>query len=115
MVAEGTCPALDLPPSDDSPYIQVQGAIQQLARTVRNMKERKKRRMNTMNTNTMELNMNEMEMVNGGSFLSILKGTALGIVIGATFGGSAAGPYGALVGGAAGGVVGGILGGAMAD
>ena len=48
-----------------------------------------------MNTNTMELNMNEMEMVNGGD---IISGIGKGAITGA-----------------AGGVVGGILGGAMAD
>ena len=75
-----------------------------------------------MNTNTMELNLNEMEMVTGGDFLEDIVvervgGFALGAAAGGLAGmgiGSVIGPVGTTVGGvvgfAAGGVAGAIVG-----
>ena len=75
-----------------------------------------------MNTNTMELSMNEMGMVTGGDFLEDIVverfgGFALGAVAGGSAGmivGTAIGPVGTTVGGvvgfAAGGVAGAIVG-----
>ena len=82
-----------------------------------------------MNTNTVEMNMNEMEMVNGGgkgfftdrdSLISSIADGAIGGMIAGGFtcslvGACAAGPIGGLTGGliglGAGTVVGGIIGG----
>ena len=78
-----------------------------------------------MNTNTMELNLNEMEMVNGcgtGFFTdrdslasSIMDGAIIGgsvcSVVGAVVAGPVGGIYGGLAGIAVGSVVGGIIGG----
>ena len=68
-----------------------------------------------MNTNTMELNLNEMELVNGGGIwdhvLGAVEGVAGGFFAG-MFGGLAiAGPGGAAVGSVGGAVVGGVVGG----
>lgn len=72
-----------------------------------------------MNTNTMELNLDEMEMITGGDLWNRVKGAVAGAAIGCV-GGTitgliAAGPVGAavgFVGGTVGGaVVGGIAGG----
>ena len=65
-----------------------------------------------MNTNTMELSMEEMEQVNGGVDVAAgLLGFVFGAGKGAAVGGSlglAAGPVGAAVGAMIGGVAGGI-------
>ena len=62
-----------------------------------------------MNTNMMELNMNELELVNGGiEWGKILKEAAWGIGIGAASGvavGAFAGPIGAAIGAGVGAVV----------
>ena len=67
-----------------------------------------------MNTNTMELNMNEMEMINGGDFgmLMIHIGSlaSVGAGTGALIGAFTGGPVGTVVGAAIGGVVGGVSG-----
>jgi len=60
-----------------------------------------------MNTNTMELNLNEMEMISGGwnwkkSVLWGVFGTVVGASIGANIGGAAGAVFGSFVGGAAG-------------
>lgn len=60
-----------------------------------------------MNTNTMELNLNEMEMISGGwnwkkSVLWGVFGTVVGASIGANIGGAAGAVFGGVVGGAAG-------------
>ena len=60
-----------------------------------------------MNTNTMELNLNEMEMISGGwnwkkSVLWGVFGTVVGASIGANIGGAAGAVFGGFVGGAAG-------------
>ena len=67
-----------------------------------------------MNTNTMELNMDEMEMANGGGIMDgIFKGAMFGMTGGAFVGGISLGFPGATLGtfiGAAGGaVVGGVI------
>ena len=68
-----------------------------------------------MNTNTMELNLNEMELVNGGGVWDHVLGAAEGVAggfFGGLFGGLAiAGPGGAAVGSVGGAVVGGVAGG----
>ena len=61
-----------------------------------------------MNTNTMELNLDEMEMVNGGSLLRIIKGITYGAVGGAAVGGCAGGPAGCVIGAVCGGIAGGF-------
>ena len=75
-----------------------------------------------MNTNTMELNMNELEAVNGGFSLGgFIKGTILGMgaggaggcVIGGCIGGPAGAAIGTMVGGTAGGLIGGLYGGEL--
>ena len=68
-----------------------------------------------MNTNTMELNMNEMEMVNGGwSLKGVLKEAGKYAGIYAAAGGGimlvVSGPAGAVVGAGAGALVGGVGG-----
>ena len=60
-----------------------------------------------MNTNTAELNLNELEMVTGGwnwkkSVLWGVFGTVVGASIGANIGGAAGAVFGGVVGGAAG-------------
>ena len=69
-----------------------------------------------MNTNTMELSLNEMEMAVGGDFLDRLKGALIGAGIccatSAVGGFVAAGPFGA-VAGAISGAAAGAIGGAM--
>ena len=67
-----------------------------------------------MNTNTMELNMNEMETVNGGDIISgIGKGACAGAAGGAFIGGVTLGfpgaTFGMLIGAAGGAVVGGVV------
>ena len=68
-----------------------------------------------MNTNTIELNLNEMELVNGGSIADHVLGAVEGLVIGTftgMFGGLAiGGPGGAAVGTVGGAVVGTVAGG----
>ena len=68
-----------------------------------------------MNTNTMELNLNEMELVNGGGVWDHVLGAAEGVSGGffaGLFGGLAiAGPGGAAVGSIGGAVAGGVVGG----
>ena len=68
-----------------------------------------------MNTNTMELNLNEMELVNGGSIGDHVLGALVGVGTGffaGMFGGLAiAGPGGAAVGCVGGAVAGGVAGG----
>ena len=59
-----------------------------------------------MNTNTMELNLNEMETVNGGAdLLRYLFITAGGMIAGGAAG-SLGGPVGTIIGGTVGGVAG---------
>ena len=60
-----------------------------------------------MNTNTMELNLNEMEMINGGwdwvkSVLWGVFGTVVGASLGASIGGAPGAVAGGLIGGGAG-------------
>ena len=60
-----------------------------------------------MNTNTLELNPNEMEMINGGwnwkkSVLWGVFGTVIGASIGAQIGGGCGAVAGGLIGGTAG-------------
>ena len=68
-----------------------------------------------MNTNTMELNMNEMEQVNGGRDIigGICKGAIAGAAGGAFIGGVTLGfpgaTFGMLIGAAGGAVAGGII------
>ena len=68
-----------------------------------------------MNTNTMELNLNEMEMVIGGvDALDHAAGALTGVTVGMMVGGmvgSIAGAPGAVIAGIAGGVGGGVAGG----
>ena len=70
-----------------------------------------------MNTNTMELNMEEMALVNGGSdFMDHLAGAAGGMAMGGSAGfvaGMPGGPVGVVTGMIAGGVTGAVVGGAM--
>ena len=67
---------------------------------------------NKMNTNTRELNMDEMEMVNGGfSVWGAIAGAIYGGAVGATGGGCVGGPVGGVIGGVIGGIAGGIVGG----
>ena len=64
-----------------------------------------------MNTNTKELNLNEMETVNGGfNLIRMITSIGAGAAAGAGIGGCAGGPVGALTGGAVGGVAGAIFG-----
>ncbi len=70
-----------------------------------------------MNTNTIELNLNDMETVNGGKMSRAEQGEcrmATGALIGAVGLGFAAGctggPVGVIIGGLAGGAIGGICG-----
>lgn len=78
---------------------------------------RKAQKENRMNTNTMELSMEEMEQVNGSVDVAAgLLGFVFGAGKGAAVGGSlglAAGPVGAAVGAMIGGVAGGIAEGYM--
>ena len=67
-----------------------------------------------MNTNMMELNMNEMEMVNGGDIIDgIAKGAIAGMSGGALIGGFTLGfpgaTFGTLIGTAGGAIVGGVI------
>ena len=60
-----------------------------------------------MNTNVMELNLNEMEMINGGwnwkkSVFWGVFGTVIGASIGASIGGGPGAVAGAVIGGGAG-------------
>ena len=60
-----------------------------------------------MNTSTMELNLNEMEMINGGwdwakSVLWGVFGTVVGASLGASIGGAPGAVAGGLIGGGAG-------------
>ena len=68
-----------------------------------------------MNTETMELNLNEMETVSGGSFWDHLNGVTVGMgaggLAGLAVGSAVAGPTGGMVGLAAGAVGGAIAGG----
>jgi hypothetical protein len=68
-----------------------------------------------MDTNTMELNLNEMELVNGGSIGDHVLGALVGVGTGffaGMFGGLAiAGPAGGVVGMVGGAVAGGVVGG----
>ena len=68
-----------------------------------------------MNTNIMEMNPNEMELVNGGGIWDHVLGAAEGVAGGffaGLFGGLAiAGPGGAAVGSVGGAVAGGVVGG----
>ena len=67
-----------------------------------------------MNSNMMELNMNEMELVNGGGIIDgIFKGAIAGMSGGAFVGGVTLGfpgaTFGMLIGAAGGAVVGGVV------
>ena len=66
-----------------------------------------------MNTNVMELNVNEMAMVNGAGWGSFWDGLACGLMPGAGTGAIIGGPVGALVGGGIGAIAGGAVGGAI--
>ena len=60
-----------------------------------------------MNNNMMELNMNEMELVNGGfDWVKTVVWGAVGTVVGAGIGASVGGIPGMVVGGVVGGAVG---------
>jgi len=71
-----------------------------------------------MNTNTMELNLNEMETVNGGDAMDHIAGAVMGFGIGGLAGlgvgsavaGPVGAPVGAFVGCVGGAVAGGIVG-----
>ena len=66
-----------------------------------------------MNSNMMELNMNEMELVNGGfNILGAITGGLVGGLSGAALGGTFGGVPGAVIGGIAGAVTGVAVGGA---
>ena len=66
-----------------------------------------------MNTNTVELNLNEMELANGGwSWKNFGIGAAAGAILGAAGGALAGGWAGAAICGVAGAVVGAFAGGA---
>ena len=66
-----------------------------------------------MNNNMMELNMNEMELVNGGvNIFRAITGAVLGGLGGAALGGTFGSIPGAVVGGVAGAVTGAAVGGA---
>ncbi len=66
-----------------------------------------------MNSNMMELNMNEMELVNGGiNIFGAVIGGVVGGLGGAALGGTFGGIPGAVVGGIAGAVTGVAVGGA---
>ena len=59
---------------------------------------------------TMELNLNEMEGINGGwNWAAAIVGGVSGAFAGAVLGAYAGGPIGAVIGGIAGGAVGGII------
>ena len=94
-----------LPLPGGSPYIQVQEALQLLAGEERE----KKGKVSKMN-NAMELNLNEMESVNGGDLLDVFKkaviGGVTGAVTGIVVGGLIGGPPGAAAGFIAGGTAG---------
>ena len=69
-----------------------------------------------MNNNMMELNMNEMELVNGGfNIFRAIVGGVVGGMGGAALGGTFGGIPGAVVGGVAGAVTGVAVGGADYD
>ena len=60
-----------------------------------------------MNTNTMELNLNEMEVVNGGfDWVKTVVWGAVGATVGAGIGASVGGIPGMVVGGVVGGAIG---------
>ncbi len=67
-----------------------------------------------MNTNTIELNLNEMEIVTGGDFWNHVIGAVTGMGVGALVGGLVGGavssgmgaPVGIMIGAVAGGIVG---------
>lgn len=67
-----------------------------------------------MNTNTMELNLDELEMITGGDVWDHVKGTligaGIGCVSGAICGFVTAGPVGAAAGGVTGAAAGAIVG-----
>ncbi len=67
-----------------------------------------------MNTNTMELNLDELEMISGGDVWDRVKGTligaGIGCVSGAVCGFVTAGPIGAAAGGVTGAAAGTIVG-----
>jgi len=66
-----------------------------------------------MNNNMMELNMNEMELVDGGiNLLKAITGAVVGGLGGAALGGTFGGIPGAVVGGIAGAITGAAVGGA---
>ncbi len=69
-----------------------------------------------MNANTMELDLNELEMVTGGDWWNRVKGALVGAAVGCVgttiVGFIAAGPFGAAAGTISG-TVGGAIGGAM--
>lgn len=63
-----------------------------------------------MNTNTVELNLNEMEMINGGwSWKAFVPGAVIGGIGGLVAGAVSAGIPGAVIGTVAGAVVGGVI------
>ena len=72
-----------------------------------------------MNTNTMELNLNEMEMIAGGDIWDhvngAIRGALGGAVVGFIGGLATAGPAGGVVGFGGGFVAGGVAGGIVGD
>ena len=63
-----------------------------------------------MNTNTMELNLNEMEMINGGwSWKAFVPGAVIGGIGGLVIGAVSGGIPGAIIGTVGGAVVGGVI------
>lgn len=82
-------------------------------KTSRSNKEKVKE-IKIMNTNTMELNLDELEMISGGDVWDRVKGTligaGIGCVSGAICGVVTAGPVGAAAGGVTGAAAGAIVG-----
>ena len=88
-------------------------STEQSASPDRNEAHRAEREEQTMNNDMMELNMNEMELVNGGcSIFGAITGAVIGGVGGAALGGTFGGIPGAVVGGIAGAATGAAVGGA---
>ena len=92
----------------EDPYKQVKGGNKLPPTKRKEMNRQKKRKEeNEMNTSTVELNLNELEMVTGGwnwkkSVLWGVFGTVVGASIGAQIGGGPGAVAGAIIGGGAG-------------
>ena len=92
----------------EDPYKQVKGANKLPSTKRKEIKRQKKRKEEIrMNTSTVELNLNELEMVTGGwnwkkSVFWGVFGTVIGASIGAQIGGGPGAVAGAIIGGGAG-------------